>query len=347
MRAIHLLVFFAVILISSGGCKNKAAKNSVNCPAEEFYNESLPGELQKFESIKFISSDGSDKIWLTLQDPQETNSEYLPSLVYNDHDYLNNIDYKGYNASTWQEDGKTCYAINFEGRDNADKILLKMVDDLPAELYWDCSDFPLKSFKVAQYTTFDIYTGNTGDEPDKYFDSALTELEQKSSRIEKIPQGIKNLVPSNSELYFCAMGDLNRDKYNDAIMITGNDHIERIECWILTGTSDNSYKISAVNDNIGLYADYFDDKSDFEYPLFDIVIKNGGFTIEILYGVSENGKEIHTAHLKYSKEDNNWLLFRSDFVSNRFLIHDCCYDCHLTKYFVKKIPFESLSTIYF
>jgi hypothetical protein len=107
------------------------------------------------------------------------------------------------------------------------------------------------------------------------------------------------------------------------------------------GTSDNSYKISVVNNNIALGAGYFDDKRDFEQPFFDIVIKNGFFTVEHYLGVSGNNRIISTDHFKYSKADDNWLLFRTDYVPNRFLTGNCCYDYHVTTHFVEKILFEN------
>jgi hypothetical protein len=223
---------------------------------------------------------------------------------------------------------------------------MAMADDLPAELHWLGNKRDI-SFTVANYITFEIYEGKY--EYNEYFNNVLEELEQTSSRVNEIPQAIIDIVddaPLKYEINFCAMGDLNRDKYNDAILILGGERYNE-KCWILTGTSDNSYKISAMNDNISLGGGNVEDKSDFEQPYFDIVIKNGFFTIEEYIGPGSNNMEICTAHFKYSKEDDKWLLFRKDYIPNRFYLHNCCCDYHQTQHFVEKMPFETLETIYF
>jgi hypothetical protein len=84
MKAFHLLVFVAVILISFGGCKNKA-KNSVTVYPEEFFNDILPDELNNFASIEFVSQDDStEQITLVLKEPQKINQSYPPLLEFSD-----------------------------------------------------------------------------------------------------------------------------------------------------------------------------------------------------------------------------------------------------------------------
>jgi hypothetical protein len=84
----------------------------------------------------------------------------------------------------------------------------------------------------------------------------------------------------------------------------------------------------------------FEDERDYWEPYLDIVIKNGFFTIEKCRGIGD--REIYTAHFKYSKEDDKWLLFRTDLIPNRFRCQNDCHDYHLTKHFVEKMPFETL-----
>jgi hypothetical protein len=334
MKAFYLLVFIAVMLISFGGCKNKA-KNSVTSHPEEFYNDTLPDELKNFASIEFVSQDDSiERITLFLKDPQKIDTAYPPLLKFSDE------------KSEWIYFSRSINVIGndlgiaFNDSIGNERAILRMKKNVPAG-FMLAENGQDKFYSVTRYSTFEIYEDE--DEDNEYFDKVLDELEQTSSQVDKIPQTIKNLVPPNYGLYFCAMGDLNRDKYDDAIIIFG-DRCCEYKSWILTGTSDNSYKISVMDDNIALGAGYFDDKRDFDQPFFDIVIKNGFFTIEHYRGVSGNNREISTDHFKYSKADDNWLLFRRDFVPNRFLAGNCCYDYHRITHFVEKILFEDYSS---
>ncbi|MDR1583260.1 MAG: hypothetical protein LBS55_08400 [Prevotellaceae bacterium] len=325
MKAIYLLMFFTILLISFDGCKNKTSKNNVNYPAEAFYNEFLPGELQNFASIEFVSQDDSmERITMHLKNPQLEFST---------------------GKSEWVTFSQ---AVNMFGNDvgiaftdsvGNERAILRMKENIPTGflLIENGKD---KLYSIAKYATFEIYESESAD--DEYFESVLDDLEQKSSRTDKIPQGIKNLVPSNSELYFCAMGDLNRDKYNDAILIITGEYLE---CWILTGITNDSFKINIIKkiddiNDVFFGLGYFSDARAFDDPLFDIVIKNGFFSVERYRGVSGNNKSIDVTHFKYSKEDNNWILFRRDYIPNRFS-SGCNYDYHLTTYFVEKILFEN------
>jgi hypothetical protein len=330
----HLLVLFAaVILISFGGCKNRTAKNAVTLYAEEFFNDSLPDELQNFASIELISQDDStERISLFFKDPQKINQAYPPLLKFSD-----------------EKAEHICFnqAINMIGNDlgiafsdtvGNERAILRMRENVPTGflLVENGQD---QFYSVANYSTFKIFE-DEDDEDDEFFDKVLIKLGERSSRVDKIPQSITNVVPSNCKLYFCAIGDLNRDKYDDAILISADKHQE---CWILTGTSDHSFKINIIKDIDTLLwgvSVYFNDARAFEEPFFDIVIKNGYFSIEQYGGVSGNNKSIHLTHFKYLKEENNWVLFRSDFVPNRFLSGNCCYDFHTTKHYMEKIYFE-------
>jgi hypothetical protein len=99
-------------------------------------------------------------------------------------------------------------------------------------------------------------------------------------------------------------GDLNRDKYEDAILRfklkNEPDYQEHI--YLLIGTQDSKYQLASKNDSLSL------DNSD--GTSFDkIVIKNGYFSIEYIgFGNTSGSYEIIT--FKYSYTDNNWLLHR-------------------------------------
>jgi hypothetical protein len=165
----------------------------------------------------------------------------------------------------------------------------------------------------------------------------LNELESKSSRAKVVPEKIKGLIPKGYELCFCATGDLNLDKYDDAMIVLRNK--DEYVWWILTGTSDNSLNINQVIGN-ALGSGYFGDKQDFDEPYFDVVIKKGHFTIEVAPAPGTNNREINTDHFKYSKVEDNWLLFRSDYIPNSSTYGNCCYNYHLTTHYVEKITFE-------
>jgi hypothetical protein len=296
----------------------------------------LPEELKNFATIEFVSQDvPPERVTMFLKSPQKINLEYPPLLEFSTDksewlifDRMNNIKKNDLN-------------IIFNDSLGNERAVLQMKENIPTGFLLKDNGKD-KFYSVANYATFEVYEG----EYDEYFDSVLEELEQKSSRVDKIPQAISNLIPSNYKLYFCAIGDLNRDNYNDAIIIVEG---KQRECWMLTGLSDNSFKINIIKkiDDIGDIfwgSAYFSDARSFEDPLFDIVIKNGHFSVERYGGVSGNNKSIDVAHFKYSKEDNNWLLFRSDFIPSRFLAGNCCYDFHLTTYFEEKILFEDYSS---
>jgi hypothetical protein len=331
----HVLVFFAATLISFCGCNNKAAKNSVSYPAEEFYNDSLPDELQNIASIEFVSPDDfTDRIDLLLKEPKKINQGYPPLLQISDDESYWTF-FTGNSPARWLENGEICLAAHFRDSIYNVDIAIEICEDTPKRLHLNKNGEDNSYYTVANYTTFEIYEG----EDDEYFYSVLEELEQKSSRVDKIPPAISNLVPSNYELYFCAIGNLNRDKYDDAIIIVKGKHRE---CWILTGIPDNSFKINIIKKIDDIWGSgYFSDARSFEDPLFDIVIKNGYFSVEQYGGVSGNNKSINVTHFKYSKSDNNWLLFRNDYIPSIFVAGNCCYNYHLTTHYVEKILIEN------
>jgi hypothetical protein len=330
------------VLISFGGCKNRSAKNSVNHDSTgEFYTDSLPYELQNFESIEFVSQDDfTDRINLILRTPERIEHEYPPLLQISD-DESYQIFFTGLSPARWVENGEICLWANFEDSLHTVDITIEICE-IPKCLHLCRNNTNSGIYTVANYTTYKIYENEefSRGEYEEYFEKVFNDIEQNSSRTDKIPPAISNLVPSNYELYFCATGNLNRDKYDDAIIIVKGKHHE---CWLLTGTPDNSFKINIIKeiDDISWGSGYFDDARAFEDPWFDIVIKNGYFSVEQYGGVSGNSKSVYVTHFKYSKEEDDWILFRNDYIPNRFLSGNCCYDYHQTKYFVEKILFEN------
>ncbi|MDR2385456.1 MAG: hypothetical protein LBD80_07355 [Tannerella sp.] len=197
MKKLYSIVFVAVILISFGGCKNKA-KNSVTVYPEEFFNDTLPDELNNFASIEFVSQDDStERIALVLKNPQKINLAYPPLLIFSDK------------KSEWIHFSRAVdmigddLGIAFSDSVGNERAVLRMKNNVPTG-FLIAENGQDKFYFATNYSTFEIHE----NEDDEFFDKTLNELEQRSSRVEKIPQTIENLVPSNHELYFCAMGDL-------------------------------------------------------------------------------------------------------------------------------------------
>ncbi|MDR1557948.1 MAG: hypothetical protein LBS88_13110 [Tannerellaceae bacterium] len=310
-------------------CGNKNRNDLALWADETFYNDSVPDVLKGYSEIEFMSADGSDRIKLILKGPAKINQEFPPLLEIGEEEK-----YWIYFTDIIPKRDK-CVTANFADSVHKINVAIGICNSVPQVLHLDKSE-ENSLYKVANYTTYEIFEEENEDNPSDYFDEVFNEIEQNSNRTDNIPQVIKDLVPSGYELVFCATGNLNLDKYKDAIVVLKKNDGRSI--WLMTGNANNSYKINVINnevENLGLY--YFDDKRDFENPFFDIVIKNGFFTIENYGGVSGNNKEIHTAHFRYSQELNDWLLFRADYVPSRFLAGNCCFDFHLTKYYMEKI----------
>jgi hypothetical protein len=335
MKAIYLTVFITIVLVSFGGCKNKATKNITTVDEDFFCRDSVPYELEDISEIEFMSVTEPKRIKMRFV-PND-NPGYPPLLQIRDDEGCR-IFFTGNSPGRWvADDGNICLLSFFEDSLHNVSLAIEMCEKTPQGMHLTKNE-QSSYYEVANYTTYDIYDDEDYDDEENYFGEVYNDIEKNSSKIENIPTTILRLVPLNFKLMFCAQGNLNRDKYQDAIIILQDEKFN-YSMWILTGNSDNSYKISRMNDNI-VVAGYYNNERDFENPLFDIVIKNGFFTIEQYGGVSGNNKEIHTTHFKYLSKENNWILFRSDFVPNRFLSGNCCYDFHTTKHYVEKIWFE-------
>jgi hypothetical protein len=331
MRTIHLLlVLLAVVMISFGSCRNKAAKNRIAEYAEESFNDSLPDELKNFVSIEFISQDDStERITLFLKNPKKINQAYPPVLEFPDEKW-ERINFSQVNMIGNDSD------IAFSDNAGNERAILRMNENIPTGFLLVTTGKD-KFYSVANCIIFGISENDENTSDENILEEVLTDIKKISSQTYNIPQAIKDIVSSSRELYFCAMGDLNGDPYDDAILIVKGEHRE---CWILTGTSDSLFEINAVkNIDPVWWGGHYGDDHAFEHTLFDIVIGSGYFSIERNGGLFDDNEWIYLYHFKYSKKDNKWQLFQNDILRSRFAIDNCC-DYYLSMYYVEKIFFE-------
>ena len=133
--------------------------------------------------------------------------------------------------------------------------------------------------------------------------------------IKNLPASLSGFIPEGYTALDTASGDLNLDQYPDMILVlkkNGEDttsdvteHPEKRPLLILTGQADNTYTLSARNDNTVYCIDCGGMLGD---PFMDIVIKNGYFSIEHYGGSSWQWTRIIT--FKYSSADNHWYLYK-------------------------------------
>jgi hypothetical protein len=157
------------------------------------------------------------------------------------------------------------------------------------------------------------------------FEYYVSRLHPKDdAMLRNIPPSIRNLVPSGYEIRALVYGNLNRDSYQDAIIVLslkGRDEICSI-C-LLAGDSNHAFKVVAKNNP----------KPDSPFAAWDtfygIAVKNGYFSIE------HRGRQwIHIVTFRFSEDAGTWLACREDDTTDYGTVHK-----YITKY-VADIPFE-------
>jgi hypothetical protein len=177
-------------------------------------------------------------------------------------------------------------------------------------------------YNIAHFTLDDtIYEAEEED-----FEYHVSTLHPKDdAMLRNIPPSIRNLVPSGSEIRALVYGNLNRDSYQDAIIVLslkGRDEICSI-C-LLAGDSNHTFKVVAKNSpKPGSLLAAWD-------TFYGIAIKNGYFSIEH-YG---NKKWISIVTYEFSEDADTWLVCREDDTTDYGTVHK-----YITKY-VADIPFE-------
>jgi len=126
---------------------------------------------------------------------------------------------------------------------------------------------------------------------------------------DELPKSVLKLIPKGYSVLNFTGGDLNLDKYDDAILILKQNGEEKDELqrplYILIGNSQGGFQKVAENNNSVL--GYFDG-GVFGDPFDSVTIKKGYFSIEHYGGSNWRWSRIVT--FKYNKKKKNWFLYK-------------------------------------
>ena len=130
-----------------------------------------------------------------------------------------------------------------------------------------------------------------------------------------LPQEVKEQIPENYSVLKIAHGNLNRDQFDDLVVVLKKngeeessdviEHPEKRPLLLFIAQPDSSYKLAAKNDNVVLCYDCGGMMGD---PFTGIAIKNGYFSLEHYGGSGWRWTRIIT--FKYSTEKNDWFLHK-------------------------------------
>jgi hypothetical protein len=170
------------------------------------------------------------------------------------------------------------------------------------------------------------------------YEWAEDSLDIREERTKNIPQSVSKFIPSDYTVLDIVYGNLNFDKFQDAIMVLKNkkedtrlaqdlDSNEKRPLLLLIGQPDNTYKQVKRSDNTVI--GYVSGIADNSYQ--GITIGNGIFYIDYSYA----GGYTETVTIRYSKSEDNWFLYSLDqsFPRNET-------NADVTEIYVEKIPFE-------
>jgi hypothetical protein len=127
----------------------------------------------------------------------------------------------------------------------------------------------------------------------------------------EIPQNVLKIIPKGYKVLNFTKGDLNRDKFSDAILILKHKGEESEEneykrpLYILIGNEKGGYKVVEKSDNVVLG---YNDGGVFGDPFEGVTIKKGNFSIEHYGGSNWRWSKIVT--FKYDKNKKDWFLYR-------------------------------------
>ncbi len=124
---------------------------------------------------------------------------------------------------------------------------------------------------------------------------------------DKLPKEIN--IPKNYTILNFTKGDLNLDKFQDAILILKHKDEDKKDykrpLYILLGDSRGKFKVAKENNNSVLG---YSDGGIYGDPFSGVTIKNGYFSIEH-YGGS-NWRWTRIVTFKYDKEKKDWFLYK-------------------------------------
>ena len=142
-----------------------------------------------------------------------------------------------------------------------------------------------------------------------------TEKDNDELDIAQLPDTISRYIPEGYQALNATRGDLNQDAIEDVILIVKKrdeektsdmiEHPEKRPLFILTGQTDNSYKLAAKSDNAVLCVDCGGVMGD---PFMGVTIKKGYFSVEHYGGSAWRWTMIVT--FKYSKTKKKWFLHK-------------------------------------
>lgn len=137
---------------------------------------------------------------------------------------------------------------------------------------------------------------------------AIEEVSDESTQESKILD-VHELVPEGYTLFKTFKGDLNKDEYEDMVLVMNaidtNDEMLNRGVMLVTTDKDGNMSRVAFNKAAAYCPDCGGAMGD---PFVDVVIKDGYFTIEHMGGSREMWTDDPT--FKYSADKNAWFLHR-------------------------------------
>lgn len=130
-----------------------------------------------------------------------------------------------------------------------------------------------------------------------------------------VPKEVTTFIPTGYSILNFTKGDLNRDKWDDAILILKkkdeqrladiNDSLTHRPLYILIGNRDGTYQKVAENNNSVLGVN---DGGMMGDPFQGVTIKNGYFSVEHYGGSS--WRWTHIVTFKYNTKKKSWFLHK-------------------------------------
>ena len=137
----------------------------------------------------------------------------------------------------------------------------------------------------------------------------------KIDNLNDLPESITQFIPENYSALNVTKGDLNLDTIDDIILVLKEDNEEETSIiaedpvkrplYILTGQSDQLFKLAAKNDNVVYCVNCGGMMGD---PFTGIAIKNGYFSVEHYGGSAWRWSRIVT--FKYNRTEKKWFLHK-------------------------------------
>ena len=158
----------------------------------------------------------------------------------------------------------------------------------------------------------DIVSSTIDSTKSLFVDSLIKENEVKTDTLSYY---FKEFIPPRGSLISSKFGNLNLDKYRDAVLVVEDSSQLHRTLLILIGTFSNHYTIAKSSTTAVLMRG---DGGVISEPLYGIGIQSGNFSITHLSG-SYNRSE-RTLKFKYSPIDTNWF-FESDFQQGSTVAH--------------------------